>query len=442
MRWMSWNCAPEPKKSRRDSLRLLQPELLEPRLALSHAPLTDYGAGQGQTDYGAGPGHDPGNQTAAFYSAPADGAPPSNGGQPFNSGPQFNGPTQSNNASLSNNNWNDFGSMGHGGYGGLDGQGADYSNPAAALNNSQDDDGARLVGAPPVQGFGPSAGPVFYGSTPAPTYVVYTIISSPVSVVYNVGAPGFGGAGGPSFEPPQGDDPAPVANLVNPSVGAVHALVAGAASAAGVNNASAALTFGLPAGSQPGTAQFSQGIVSPQNSTIESSRTIAPNASALSAVPGDLVYRGPASEALNVVSVAPLQEQPPGGHETSPAPAIRNETSRVIADTRESGGFELSSAEAPLSIRGALIAGMAPNFDALDRALEVALEEIEKMGGDLVTWLDASDSTAWITGGALVVLTSGGYYWQRRRVGRQTGTNLEEPSNWLFTHLYHPTGRP
>ncbi|HEX3655201.1 MAG TPA: hypothetical protein VHV55_05325, partial [Pirellulales bacterium] len=65
MRWTPWNCAPSPKKSRLAAFRALQAELLEPRLALSHAP---------PTDYGADPGHDAGSQNAPAYSSSAYGA--------------------------------------------------------------------------------------------------------------------------------------------------------------------------------------------------------------------------------------------------------------------------------------------------------------------------------------------------------------------------------
>ena len=237
--------------------------------------------------------------------------------------------------------------------------------------------------------------------------------------------------------------------IAPPNVGAVHDLVAGAVSvnAAGVNSASvssatAALTFGLPVGGQAASAQASQVVVSPQNAMVESAKAIAPGASALGAMPGDAVYRGPAAEPSNALGMLPLQELPRVDRDYVAAPSGNYEMSRLAGETHASGSFEVTPAATPLAIRGALIAGMAPNFEALDRALEVTLDEIEKMGGDLITWLDESDNMSWAIGGAVVVLAAGGYYWQRRRAGQAAEGNSEELSSWLFTHVYHPTGRP
>ena len=453
MRWMPWNRAPSPKELRRGPRRALQPELLEPRLALSHAPLTDYGPG---------PGQDAGNPSAAFYGAPlsnstpANGPPVSNGaalssGAPAsNMGPQFGGASAPGSTQPPNDSCSGASLIEPVGFGGPDGQGATgYGQSPPSLDESQDD-ATRIVGGAPALSFGVSPALVVNScSVSSSSAVVYNVVStggsgfsSSLVVVVGGVSSSTGPVGGPSYAPPAMDEPAPVAApsyVAASSMGAAHSAVAGAV---GVSNASSALTFGLPGGSQPSAAQISQVVVSAPTTTVESPKAIVPNPSALGVLPGDMVYRNPAAEPLNALSISPLQESPRVDHQYPPAPVRQYETSQSLADTRESSGIELKSAAAPLATGGTAIAGMAPNFDALDRALEVALDEIEKMGGDLVVWLDEPDNMAWAAGGAVVLLASGGYYWQRRRAAQRTEGNPEELSSWLFTHLYNPTGRP
>ena len=50
---------------------------------------------------------------------------------------------------------------------------------------------------------------------------------------------------------------------------------------------------------------------------------------------------------------------------------------------------------------------------------------------------------ALLSAGAAVLLAGGGlYYWHQRRLAHLAKGNQEEPSSWLFTHLYLPSGQP
>lgn len=159
-------------------------------------------------------------------------------------------------------------------------------------------------------------------------------------------------------------------------------------------------------------------------------------------MPGNVAAQGLYTEPLSADSVSPLHEQAPVDREHPLAPSGRVASSQPLASLPESVGVEVDSPTGPLAVRGTLLAGIATNFDVLDRALESALEEIENMGGDLAVWLDDSEATAWAAGGAAVLLAGGGYYWQRRRAGRREEADSQELSDWLITHLYEPTGRP
>jgi hypothetical protein len=437
---MSWKRAPSPKKkkSKHAPFRALQPELLEPRLALSHAPLTDFGPG---------PGQDAGNPGIALYGSQIPNAAPG-----ANQGPRFDATSTPNSAPLAPpcNDPNAFNGGLAASYAQAPGGGDSY---LSQLNDGQNDDAVRVVGGSTAFGVAPAAIPVVCNTgIGLSSTVVYNVVSSvgpsfstsvvPIIVSLNLSA---GPAGNSLFGPPPDADPAPNVgpSFVTPSnVGTVHSLVG---SAAGVGNVTSALTFGLTAGSQSGVTQASQVLVSSQNTMVESPKATGPNFSALTAIPGEVVYRGPASETLNVAPVSPLQELPRAERQYPPTASgqtTQHDTSQANADTHDSSDFEMKLAATPLAIRGTLIAGMAPNFEALDRALEVALDEIENMGGDLVVWLDEPDNMAWAAGGALVVLASGGYYWQRRRASRRTADSPDELSSWLFTHLYTPSGRP
>ncbi len=70
------------------------------------------------------------------------------------------------------------------------------------------------------------------------------------------------------------------------------------------------------------------------------------------------------------------------------------------------------------------------------------VSEIERLGGELVTWFDDWSVSNWGTATALVVACGlGGRYWWLQR-GRRAieRDNEEESSSWLFTRLQSPAG--
>jgi hypothetical protein len=94
--------------------------------------------------------------------------------------------------------------------------------------------------------------------------------------------------------------------------------------------------------------------------------------------------------------------------------------------------------------RAALLSNVSLNVEAVDQALEAVMREVEKLGGELVTWIDELSLPPWAlaTAAAAFVGFGGHCYLKRRgaRLGEETGE--EESSSWLFTRLITPPGQP
>ena len=207
-------------------------------------------------------------------------------------------------------------------------------------------------------------------------------------------------------------------------------------------NSSAILTFGIPSTDPATTAPLSPTVVSSYGSPVQNpTATIAVHNVPL-AMPADVVRRVAGAEPANTASLSPLFEHPQFNREHAAAPGNRlapHQSANLVA---EPAAMEVELPAAPSALETPMI-GIAANFEVIDRALEAALSEIEQMGGELVAWLDNSDSFALVSAGAAVLLAGGASYsWRRRRGAQLAGGDLEEPSSWLFTHLYIPPVRP
>ncbi len=226
------------------------------------------------------------------------------------------------------------------------------------------------------------------------------------------------------------------ANHADPSTGAPRP--ASDPSAA----ASAALSLGLPTGDQSAAGHAGQVVQTTAASVTQNAQaTITANNLVPAGLTTNALYRVGDAERPAITAILPQLVRPPMHREATP---LVQRSGEMPATTREMAPVSVAavqwSAEVPAASQ--LLAGVAVNFEVLDRALEVTLHEIEQMGGDFVAWLDESDTLTLVSAAtALVLATGGSYYFSRRRGTTLPGRDEEEPSSWLFTHLYIPSVR-
>jgi hypothetical protein len=244
---------------------------------------------------------------------------------------------------------------------------------------------------------------------------------------------GNNGAGNPSVPVNYVSFNVPTPN----SVLAAHTVASNSSSVVGAS----ALTFGMTAGAQSATPQSAPAIVAPQGSTTDGSASALPGNHAPGAAMVDTARAGIYSESTGGESISPALEQPATPLLQADAARGYVGPARFEGDQRDSGGSDADFTTPSLVTRESLLAGIATNVDAVDRALQAALEEIENMGGELVTWFDDSNTTTWVAGATMLLAAGGGYYWQRRRLNGQATPHQDEPTSWLLNHLCHPAGR-
>ncbi len=225
------------------------------------------------------------------------------------------------------------------------------------------------------------------------------------------------------------------------SSNAIHSLADASTGNAGSPNAALALV--LPGGDQPATTHISAAMQTASTVATQNVSAVAATNVVPVALNNNAVYRASDPDRPAVVAVLPQLEHTPLRRETTSVARGHLEAFAPASEpaSRLEAAIDLSLPTSAAA--GNLMAGVAVNFEVIDRALEVTLDEIEQMGGDFVAWLDESDTFMLVSTGAAVLLASaGGYYLSRRRVASLPGKGQEEPSSWLFTHLYIPSVRP
>ena len=369
MGWLRWQPAPKPN-SAKTGLRALRPELLEPRLALNHAPLADdshavvlavashsapvIDASRSSADsHGAGqnaPLVDPGG-----YNAPV-GQIPASGSQPL---PRV-----------------DVG----------------VTNAVSSAIVGPDDETLELIAI------------VRSAFDSGSEFILIERVGDQSAVI----------PGGPMRSSAE-------SNLLN---------------------SNAILTFGVSSTDPATTAPMNPTVVSSYGNPFQNPTATVPVHNVPLALPADVVRRVAGAEPANTASLSPLFEHPQFNREHPAAPGNHLAPQQSSSTAVELGETDVELPAAPSALDTPMI-GIAANFEVIDRALEAALSEIEQMGGELVAWLDNSDSFALVSAGAAVLLAGGASYsWRRRRGAQLAGGELDEPSSWLFTHLYIPPVRP
>jgi hypothetical protein len=131
--------------------------------------------------------------------------------------------------------------------------------------------------------------------------------------------------------------------------------------------------------------------------------------------------------------------------------ARRSGRTAAAADSRPTWAGETANPEASRSDsshgfaaqRAALLASIGFDSQAVDRALDAAMSEIEQIGGDLMTWFDDYNSPSWATAAGIVTAAVAGsaYVWHGRR--RRSVEEEEEAisSTWLFNRFQMPAGQ-
>jgi hypothetical protein len=154
------------------------------------------------------------------------------------------------------------------------------------------------------------------------------------------------------------------------------------------------------------------------------------------------------SEALGLSSEAaptPSEGAPAGNDMDSPGYAAASDAqSESLSAAAPS--TTLAAAQVPASSiveRPTLLADVGFGMQAVDRAIDAALVELEELGGDLITWLDDYAPSWTTTAGAATALAAGGAYVLRSRTRRSVDKDDEEVSStWLFTRFQSPAGQP
>jgi hypothetical protein len=115
-----------------------------------------------------------------------------------------------------------------------------------------------------------------------------------------------------------------------------------------------------------------------------------------------------------------------------------------VSDNASTGGKELVTqlVKVTLGDRGALLADLRLNMEAVDQALAAMVSEIESLGGQLVSWFDEANLSTWGTASAMVAAIALGsrYVWRGRGWRSLNDDAEEESSSWLFTRLQNPAG--
>jgi hypothetical protein len=143
---------------------------------------------------------------------------------------------------------------------------------------------------------------------------------------------------------------------------------------------------------------------------------------------------------------APLGPSPQGDREVDVA-AASDEVALASSEEAVANPSSAASVDSDATIeavspiaRAALLGNMQLNLEAVDQALDAMVSEVERLGGELVTWLDDWTISDW--GTAAVIATAagvGGRYVLRQRARRAAPADSEEESSsWLFTRLQSP----
>ena len=94
--------------------------------------------------------------------------------------------------------------------------------------------------------------------------------------------------------------------------------------------------------------------------------------------------------------------------------------------------------------RATLLASIGFDNQAVERALDAAMSEIDQIGGDLMSWFDDYSGPSWVTAAdiAAVVAAGSAYAWHDRQRRSREEDDEAVSSTWLFNRLQMPAGQP
>ncbi len=446
-----WRCAPR-SASRRNSFRGWRAEQLEARLVLSHAPMPS----------GDEPGHPATLDTTPVYYAPQNYAWGSSTSSGFAGGSsaapianipengQFGQDNAQYGASSPDNN-HDASLPDHDGNGApvvADGDGGSAasdpysvpaqsnivvvsqpttsasSSPSGSATAVQESD-PRSVVSSGLRSTGTSDGQANISSVPT---------SQSLGSMQTIGAPQI-----IVLQPPTSLVTDTIEITVSREIAAPAAVTAHAATVIAAGNATGPAAGVVAIDNPASAAHASQPLAWQQAAAVEARAPSASSGNPLLALQGDAGRPLVEPSFAGPDDATPHSQNAPAAQFDTTSTAHNHDGMRGgVVDAQAANSAAIEMAVIAEQTQSTLLAGAAINFADVDRALQVVLQEIETMGGDLVAWLDDSDS-ALLAGVGVALLAGGGCYYSRRRSARAGDAAQEEQSTWLFTHLYHST---
>ncbi len=216
-----------------------------------------------------------------------------------------------------------------------------------------------------------------------------------------------------------------------------------------------------PVGLPDGAAVAAAAEAIQQNSTSGGSTQAVVNAAAIqapperaavhvamvSALPARVLAAQNATTGAMAVPLADREAAP--GAAVTQAQAIAESTNTCVAsrtraeqvDQGESSPLSPAAAVAELTHGKAVLADISLNLPDVERALENAMHQVERLGGQFSDWLDEHQLTAVAAG--VAAATAGGaalWYWRRNVRQKVELRDDETSSNWLFVRLQTTPG--
>jgi hypothetical protein len=237
---------------------------------------------------------------------------------------------------------------------------------------------------------------------------------------------------------PSGDPPelTVVIDIVVTATVEMHVPVAPIAVA--VSDLSAALNLLIPNDIQPDTTTHdAQTASSLTAAPVENTKPLVIASNTQVAQPSNGTSRAIDSRVPDGASLPAAPELPPMLR-SAPMSGSHGQRAEPLVDATEPIRLLINHSADPRTASETLLASVAINFDAIDRALQAARVEIDKLGHDVVGWLDKSNLSEGVVMVSAALLVGGGYYcWQERRIAKRLGSNAGEASSWLFTQLHN-----
>jgi len=202
------------------------------------------------------------------------------------------------------------------------------------------------------------------------------------------------------------------------------------------NSLGEALAVVALSASEPNTPHVNPPAISIAAAPTEGSNGTVPLASVQFVHSVDAVIRG-------IEAASPMPVQISSGTELAPMPPLASAPSnhQEFADERGVSPIPISVAANSLAFAAAahdaLMLGVPVNFAAIDRAFGAVRNGIEAMGNDVVGWVDELRASDWRIVVFAGLLAAGSYYCLQQRAAKGTGNSVDDGSSWFLTQWHN-----